>query len=140
MVKIHNVTDGYQGSGILASDSGQIRGYFNPAQACAGVHQVVFKCHEVSDTINVIVNDSNCKNGEAVSVTNDQQEDFKCFPNPTGNILHLEGVEEANQIFVTDVSGKVVLKSNLKSFSVAHLTRGIYFVHVDKRVIKVIKK
>ena len=71
------------------------------------------------------------------------------YPNPTDNILTVSGLENANNIVITDASGKIILSStgvmnSSIEFNVADLETGIYFVKVSQNnlteTIRFVKK
>ena len=57
---------------------------------------------------------------------------WKCYPNPTADILHVELEGEIKELFVTDVTGKIVLRAapaqHKASLQLGSFPTGIYFL------------
>lgn len=57
---------------------------------------------------------------------------WKCYPNPTSDVLHVELEGEVNELFITDVTGKIVLRAapahNKASIQLSSFPTGIYFL------------
>ncbi|WP_324680175.1 DUF7674 family protein [Hymenobacter sp. GOD-10R] len=57
---------------------------------------------------------------------------WKCYPNPTSDILHVEWEGEIKELLVTDVTGKVVLRTlpahHQAAVQLSNFPTGIYFV------------
>jgi hypothetical protein len=66
---------------------------------------------------------------------------FKVFPNPTNQVLYLEGIDDVafDQYQIVDIKGKVVLSSEnnkpsmrAEVINVALLPEGIYYLVIKK--------
>ena len=57
---------------------------------------------------------------------------WKCYPNPTSDILHVELEGEIQELFVTDVTGKIVLRAapahHKATIQLGSFPTGIYFL------------
>lgn len=57
---------------------------------------------------------------------------WKCYPNPTSDILHVELEGEIKELFVTDVTGKIVLRAvpaqHQAAIAMGSFPTGIYFL------------
>lgn len=73
---------------------------------------------------------------------------FKYYPNPVGDILHLEYTENLSRVIIYNVIGKQVysksLENNIEEISMSKLENGIYFMKVYSgsfsKTVKLIKK
>ena len=67
---------------------------------------------------------------------------LKVYPNPVRNILtiKLSNQVEYNKATITNLTGKVVLKSNEKSINVHQLSEGMYLLKIDTNKGTIIKK
>ncbi len=74
----------------------------------------------------------------ALSIDDNQVvKEFKLYPNPTQNNLHVSLSGELEKVEVYSITGKKILESREISFSVAHLSAGMYVLKVyttDNRV------
>ncbi|MDO4726087.1 MAG: T9SS type A sorting domain-containing protein [Porphyromonadaceae bacterium] len=63
------------------------------------------------------------------------------YPNPVKDILHITSDKPIHSIHVYDVYGMEVLHAvNTNSINVSHLQAGVYMVHIDGKIMKVIKE
>jgi hypothetical protein len=57
---------------------------------------------------------------------------WKCFPNPTPDVLHVEMEGEVKELFVADVTGEIILRTiptrNKASIQLGNYPSGIYFL------------
>ena len=75
-------------------------------------------------------------------------ENWIIFPNPTRDIIFIEGyIEEETNIQLLNNLGKVVMTSDInfqgvisKQIDISHLPMGIYFIHIKNSSEKIIKK
>lgn len=73
---------------------------------------------------------------DTVAVTNTKRRgevySWKCYPNPTPDILHVELEGEVKELFITDVTGKLVLRAvpahNKAAIQLGSFPVGIYFL------------
>jgi hypothetical protein len=69
---------------------------------------------------------------------------FSIYPNPTTNLLHIEGKGEIIQnVEIFNLSGKRVLQINandIKTIAVGHLDNGLYLLKIQTESGSVVKK
>ena len=69
---------------------------------------------------------------------------FRIFPNPVSNVLTIESTVEFNQIRVFSNSGQIVLDEQVTALNylidVTKFEKGIYFISLDTKKGKVIRK
>ncbi|MGI4869570.1 MAG: carboxypeptidase-like regulatory domain-containing protein [Janthinobacterium lividum] len=57
---------------------------------------------------------------------------WKCYPNPVSDVLHVEVEGEITELFITDVTGKIVLRAapahNKATIQLSSFPTGIYFL------------
>ena len=86
------------------------------------------------------------KDGEIFTdIDNTTSQKIIIFPNPVSDILYINGINNAKDIRIFDVTGKTVLIPqssflNTNQIDVSALSKGIYFLKVDNQVVKFIKK
>ena len=74
--------------------------------------------------------------------------ELKIFPNPTRDIIFIEGyIERETNIQLLNNLGKVVMTSDInfkgvisKQIDISHLPMGVYFIHIKNSTEKIIKK
>ncbi len=77
-----------------------------------------------------------------ITLTNSDYENLYIFPNPVSNNLHIEGftdTELLHEYRVTDHTGKVLLKGNIKAnetINTASLQGGLYYLNIDNTMLK----
>jgi len=79
----------------------------------------------------------------STNIPNVSATSISIFPNPVFDNFTINGIEEQMLVTIFDISGKIVLQKTVlqnETVSVAHLTKGIYFVNVNGEVVKVVKK
>lgn len=73
-----------------------------------------------------------------LSITdNEELEAFSVFPNPTKDLLNIQLQKPLKKVMVYDSTGKKILETQKTSFSVAHLSAGVYILKVhttDNRI------
>jgi hypothetical protein len=62
------------------------------------------------------------------------------YPNPTTDILTIEGKEKEGRVNVFDVAGRKVLETTNSVLDFFSFTQGIYFLHIEKQVFKIVKQ
>ncbi len=70
--------------------------------------------------------------------------DFKVFPNPTHNTLHIRShTQSSTVVYITDMAGRELIRTQLQngdvSVDVSELQDGVYFVKLDGVVRRVVK-
>lgn len=53
------------------------------------------------------------------------------YPNPVGNVLHVEANEKINSIQILSLNGQIVYTTKQKSFDVSFLNKGIYLLKIQ---------
>jgi hypothetical protein len=86
----------------------------------------------VSDVLLPTVCFSSCQACIISNVQESQSDRFQFYPNPANDIINLSGISVNSDIFVYDVTGKIVLQtrsnSNKMVINVAPLERGVYII------------
>jgi hypothetical protein len=70
---------------------------------------------------------------------NEEKSNFSVAPNPTTDILTIQGNTGNEFVRILDISGTTVLTSTESSLNIAHLPAGIYIVRINGMNQKVIK-
>ena len=65
---------------------------------------------------------------------------FSIYPNPVNDVLTIDTNLAIDNIVVTNLQGKVVLKTRTTAIDTRHLESGLYFVKIDSHNNSVIKK
>jgi hypothetical protein len=67
---------------------------------------------------------------------------FRIYPNPITNLLHISGNDEVKYFDIFDLSGKKLMtKKGENTVDVSQLSAGIYFINVNnKEAFKFVKK
>jgi hypothetical protein len=66
----------------------------------------------------------------------------KIYPNPATNLIQLTNLQQQENYTILDISGKKVLAGTIKeneSIDIQQLNKGIYFIQLEKKVLKFIK-
>jgi len=96
------------------------------------------------DTMKPVI--QNVSNVLSISdTTMDGYSSITIFPNPARETLFIKGVKEKTAVYITDVSGKTILKSTLRegvqnTIDIAEIQQGIYYVTLGNKVTKKIIK
>ena len=61
-------------------------------------------------------------------------------PNPTSNILNIDGLSSNTSYRIYDLSGAMVLEDNSETIDVSELQSGVYIFMADKQTIKFLKQ
>ena len=81
--------------------------------------------------------------GSILEIENSSIISSHAYPNPFDDHLNITGISQNNAIILRSADGKIVFqtiaKDNAMTFSTLHLPRGIYFLHTNSTVIKLIK-
>lgn len=72
-----------------------------------------------------------------ISKTSDN---IKIYPNPTSGILTIETENNGLKIQIYDIRGVLILETNKNIIDLSSKANGVYFVHVNGKVFKVIKQ
>lgn len=94
------------------------------------------------DNNNSFANNSTDCRQNVLSVDDVILKNLKVYPNPVRNILtiKLSNQVEYKKATITNLTGKVVLKSNEKSINVNQLSKGMYLLKIDTNKGTIIKK
>jgi len=68
---------------------------------------------------------------------------FSIFPNPVSESFRISGITESASLTIIDITGKIVLQQTIipdETVSVGHLPAGIYFVNIQGKTMKMIKR
>ncbi len=68
---------------------------------------------------------------------------FAIYPNPSADMLHIRGIEQATNVILYDLQGRTVVHKTLVedgTIDINNLTEGTYLLHIGNETIKVIKK
>lgn len=69
---------------------------------------------------------------------------IKLYPNPINEFLYIQGAQTNCKITISDITGKVYNEINSTGgqikISTAHLSKGIYFVHINDGKNKWVEK
>jgi hypothetical protein len=77
--------------------------------------------------------------GTPSSLENTNKKDIYIFPNPTHDILIINGIEAQN-LRIYDLQGKVVHREHGTEVNVSNLPSGTYLLQVGTQVVRFIKK
>ncbi len=78
-----------------------------------------------------------------ISVEEVEDSQFEIYPNPTEDSFRISSASNLKDIILTDVMGRVVYKSintNLTDFDLSNEPVGIYYISIDGKVSKIVKK
>ena len=103
-------------------------------------------------TLNCIINDNqtNCSDSTKLSINiatgiNDIKNlNIKIYPNPTNNIINIEGLNknENNTIQIFDVQGKLVITKNITekgTIDLSELNKGVYVIKIGEVAQRIVK-
>lgn len=83
--------------------------------------------HWASDCMSYVFDGVDCTLG----ISENQQQDFQIFPNPTTDLVEIKTNKEIEEIKVFDTNGKMVLFiKDSKTAAIGHLEKGIYVFQV----------
>lgn len=90
------------------------------------------------------INVSSCYGIYTVSVSEESTSKFKLYPNPNNGQFIVESVSDVERFTVVDGSGRIVFEGTPKSTSfevnLNAYDSGMYFLHVNDKVMKVVKQ
>jgi dienelactone hydrolase len=110
---------------------------FTPTESGAYSWVVTFEdgCQSISNVINVELN--------AVEIAESDLILANCFPNPATDIVHFSVAEGVfvHDIIVRNTIGQVVIQQPYSSsLIVSHLEKGVYMVHLNNTIIRLVKQ
>ena len=124
--------------------------YYNPPKTVnvdislygGGAYKLVFRHYDCTDIFYISLDDIMVQ-ALWSGVNEHTQKKIKVYPNPTADVVSIEGVENVHRIRVFDLHGKMVKEVNAAEANLEQLQAGIYLVnfytdtHVySRRVIK----
>jgi exo-beta-1,3-glucanase (GH17 family) len=74
-------------------------------------------------------------------ITPDHAANITLYPNPVSDVFYIGELPAGATVTIIDVSGKIVKTygNASETINVSHLPKGVYFVNVDKKILKMIK-
>ncbi len=99
---------------------------------------------EVTDIVATCKDTSSLIIGNFVGVDDDKISAIKIYPNPSADIIHIEGIQfnENNKLTLYDIHGKLILEKYITdntTIDISSLESGIYFIKLNDTYSKVIK-
>lgn len=92
--------------------------------------KLVFRHYDVEEDIFYIgIDDVLIQTVEGASVNDFKNASIKVYPNPTSDVLNIQGVEDINRIRIFDLQGKIVQQANGQQINVQSLSNGTYIVN-----------
>lgn len=79
-------------------------------------------------------------NAEKTGFETTNSNNITVYPNPVSEYLSISGIDESEQIIITDSQGKDIFKKSGSFIDVKNLPAGIYILTVKSKQIKFIKK
>ncbi|MCC7031189.1 MAG: T9SS type A sorting domain-containing protein [Chitinophagaceae bacterium] len=76
------------------------------------------------------------------SVTDAEKQTLSVYPNPVGDYFYCEGIKPGSEYSLTDICGVLLQTgtvSPLQSADISTLPKGIYFIRINREVIKIVK-
>lgn len=73
-------------------------------------------------------------------VANQNMPEIRIFPNPSNGLINITGISQATPVVITDILGKVVLRTTAmpnETINLTGLKAGIYFLTLDHEVHKI---
>jgi choice-of-anchor B domain-containing protein len=69
--------------------------------------------------------------------------DLSAYPNPTKDVLTIEGLEIGKKVQLIDWMGRIVIdwtpQSHQETISTAHLAPGVYLIRQERRLVRIVK-
>lgn len=72
-------------------------------------------------------------------ITPQNEEEISVYPNPTSNILYINGLNKHEKVHLFDTNGKLVKSCQETELDMNDLSNGIYLLQVRTQIVKVIK-
>ncbi|WP_420571593.1 T9SS type A sorting domain-containing protein [Kordia sp.] len=79
----------------------------------------------------------------SVTDVDTDETELRVYPNPAANSIQLTSLQKAENYTILDISGKKVMEGTInvnQSINIQQLTKGMYFIQLEKRVLKFVKK
>lgn len=77
---------------------------------------------------------------ESLTISAFESTSFILYPNPTLDIVNIEGKEIVDNWILRDYAGKRLYKGNSDQINMSSLSEGIYFLQLNNQIAKVIKQ
>ncbi|MDR2836569.1 MAG: T9SS type A sorting domain-containing protein, partial [Bacteroidales bacterium] len=74
-----------------------------------------------------------------VSLDSENFTNISVYPNPAKDEINISGIENP-QVIISDLSGRIILTTNSSKININNLSEGMYFLQVDNKMIKIVKK
>ena len=72
-------------------------------------------------------------------ITPQNEKEISVYPNPTSNILYINGLNKHEKVHLFDTNGKLVKSCQETELDMNDLSNGIYLLQIRTQVVKVIK-
>jgi hypothetical protein len=66
--------------------------------------------------------------------------EISIFPNPSTSTININGASEQYLVSIYNVQGQIMINTRSKTINIESFEPGLYFVHINDNVIKVVKK
>lgn len=117
---------------------------FNPNLACILVDDAVYSTSNWTGIDPASVFADGVQGCGTVSVKNLYNDKFKLYPNPSSNVISIQGIHSNQEYQITNVLGDIVQQGNINKgnlINIESFTNGVYFIRLSKsNTLKFIKK
>src|SRR5690554_3251148 len=109
--------------------------YYNPPKTVniqlwpSMENQLVFRHYDCTDIFYISLDDIKVEEVSTIGLDDYSQKKIKVYPNPTSDVVRIEGVENVNRIRVFDLQGKMVKEVNASEVNMEQLVSGSYIVN-----------
>ena len=73
-----------------------------------------------------------------------EREQITIFPNPTADLLHIQGIETPTTVRIFDLQGKICKTFSINELehtcNIADIPQGTYYLQINTQIVKLIKK
>ena len=91
--------------------------------------KLVFRHYDCTDIFYISMDDIKIEQMSTVGIDDYTAKSIKVYPNPTSNVVSIEGVENVNRIRVFNLQGKMVQEVNAAEANLEQLQAGMYIVN-----------
>lgn len=106
--------------------------------------QLVFRHYDCTDLLVLILDNIQVVEESKLATSESNKTAVKIYPNPSSDLIKVEGINNIEKIRVFDMSGNIVLETKASEANIKNLTTGNYIINIysGKDVIsrKIIKK
>ncbi len=67
----------------------------------------------------------------ATQIKTNSKNNLQIYPNPTNGIINIKTQEQVKKITISDITGKVILKTTKTKIDFSKQKRGIYFLQIE---------